>query len=176
MFAVLVNSMLDECTRLAFTWFNSPLHADQSPQTLINMVQIGQWYHGSGQKLSLICTSSLLSCSNHTGTVGKWQGAWTKSTIQTCCQVSWYERWPSSKYHKCQGKLSGHRPNPMMMNSAWQMTTMTRMLQILLSRARTGHWLMVSYHSDHHSGLIYYQSTLLVCPRELQQHCRRTRK
>ncbi|KAN0087885.1 hypothetical protein V8E55_006506 [Tylopilus felleus] len=49
-FAALVNSMPDERTGSVFTWFNSPLCANQSPQTLIDMIQIGQWYRGNGQK------------------------------------------------------------------------------------------------------------------------------
>ncbi|KAF8484534.1 ribonuclease H-like domain-containing protein [Russula ochroleuca] len=51
-FSVLVNSMPDECTGSKITWFNSPLRANQDVSTLVNMIQIGQWYgvhkvHGS---------------------------------------------------------------------------------------------------------------------------------
>lgn len=43
-FAVLVNSMPDERTGSKFTWFNSPLRGNQHGQTLVDMVQIGQFY------------------------------------------------------------------------------------------------------------------------------------
>jgi hypothetical protein len=51
-FSVLVNSMPDERTGSKITWFNSPLRANQDVSTLVNMIQIGQWYsvhkvHGS---------------------------------------------------------------------------------------------------------------------------------
>ncbi|KAH7884294.1 hypothetical protein F5I97DRAFT_1929170 [Phlebopus sp. FC_14] len=55
-FAILINSMLDECTGLTLTWLNSPLCASQNAQMLVNMIQIGQWYkaqidsHGASQK------------------------------------------------------------------------------------------------------------------------------
>ncbi|KAN0082387.1 hypothetical protein V8E55_008182 [Tylopilus felleus] len=45
-FVILINSMPDERTPSAFTWFNSPLHANQSPHwQLIDMVQIGHGAH-----------------------------------------------------------------------------------------------------------------------------------
>ncbi|KAK0429635.1 hypothetical protein EV421DRAFT_1723029 [Armillaria borealis] len=43
-FSVLVNSMPDERTRLKITWFNSPLRINQKVSTLVNMIQVGQWY------------------------------------------------------------------------------------------------------------------------------------
>ncbi|KAF8487250.1 hypothetical protein DFH94DRAFT_621639 [Russula ochroleuca] len=43
-FSVLVNSMPDERTGSKITWFNSPLRANQDVSTLVNMIQIGQWY------------------------------------------------------------------------------------------------------------------------------------
>ena len=43
-FSVLVNSMPDERTGSKITWFNSPLRANQDISTLVNMIQVGQWY------------------------------------------------------------------------------------------------------------------------------------
>ena len=39
---ILVNSMPDERTNSTITWFNSP--GNQNAQTIVDMVQIGQWY------------------------------------------------------------------------------------------------------------------------------------
>ncbi|KAH0589986.1 hypothetical protein H2248_000168 [Termitomyces sp. 'cryptogamus'] len=36
--------MPDERTNLTSTWFNSPLCGNQTAQTLVDMVQVGQWY------------------------------------------------------------------------------------------------------------------------------------
>jgi hypothetical protein len=44
MFSVLVNSMPDERTNSTITWFNSPLRGSQNAQTLVDMIQVGQWY------------------------------------------------------------------------------------------------------------------------------------
>ncbi|KAK7041309.1 ribonuclease H-like domain-containing protein [Favolaschia claudopus] len=44
LFSMLVNSMPDERTNSHLTWFNSPLRGNQKPETLIDMIQIGQWY------------------------------------------------------------------------------------------------------------------------------------
>ncbi|CDO75802.1 hypothetical protein BN946_scf184934.g17 [Trametes cinnabarina] len=43
-FSILVNSMPDERTGSKFTWFNSALRGNQHAQTLVDMVQIGQYY------------------------------------------------------------------------------------------------------------------------------------
>ncbi|THV03439.1 hypothetical protein K435DRAFT_914113, partial [Dendrothele bispora CBS 962.96] len=43
-FAILPNSMPDERTGSNFTWFNSPLRGNQTVGTLVNMIQVGQWY------------------------------------------------------------------------------------------------------------------------------------
>ncbi|KAI0643457.1 ribonuclease H-like domain-containing protein [Trametes meyenii] len=43
-FSVLANSMPDERTGSKFTWFNSALRGKQKAQTLIDMVQIGQYW------------------------------------------------------------------------------------------------------------------------------------
>ena len=43
-FSILVNSMPDERTGSKITWFNSPLRANQDVSTLVNMIQVGQWY------------------------------------------------------------------------------------------------------------------------------------
>jgi hypothetical protein len=43
-FLVLVNSMPDERTGSNITWFNSLLQANQKVSTLVNMIQVGQWY------------------------------------------------------------------------------------------------------------------------------------
>ncbi|KAG2079898.1 ribonuclease H-like domain-containing protein [Suillus cothurnatus] len=43
-FSVLVNSMPDERTNSTITWFNSPTRGSQNAQTLVDMIQIGQWY------------------------------------------------------------------------------------------------------------------------------------
>ncbi|KAG1891136.1 ribonuclease H-like domain-containing protein [Suillus subluteus] len=44
LFSVLVNSMPDERTNSTITWFNSPIRGNQNAQTLVDMIQIGQWY------------------------------------------------------------------------------------------------------------------------------------
>jgi hypothetical protein len=44
LFSILVNSMPDERTNSTLTWFNSPLRGRQSAQTLVDMIQVGQWY------------------------------------------------------------------------------------------------------------------------------------
>ena len=36
--------MPDERTNSTITWFNSPLRGNQDAQTLVDMIQIGQWY------------------------------------------------------------------------------------------------------------------------------------
>ncbi|KAG2116350.1 hypothetical protein BD769DRAFT_1778182 [Suillus cothurnatus] len=43
-FSVLVNSMPEERTNSTITWFNSPTRGSQNAQTLVDMIQIGQWY------------------------------------------------------------------------------------------------------------------------------------
>ncbi|KAI0759610.1 hypothetical protein BC629DRAFT_1454856 [Irpex lacteus] len=43
-FSILVNSMPDERTASKFTWLNSPLRGNQNTQTLIDMIQVGQYY------------------------------------------------------------------------------------------------------------------------------------
>ncbi|KAJ7812436.1 hypothetical protein B0H14DRAFT_2856806 [Mycena olivaceomarginata] len=50
---MLVNSMPDERTNSHLTWFNSPLRGNQ--KTLVDMIQIGQWYgkHSSSEATSL---------------------------------------------------------------------------------------------------------------------------
>ncbi|KAH7885651.1 hypothetical protein F5I97DRAFT_1887698, partial [Phlebopus sp. FC_14] len=42
--AVLINSMPDERTGSRLMWLNSPTCANQNAQTLVDMIQIGQWY------------------------------------------------------------------------------------------------------------------------------------
>ncbi|KAE9389124.1 hypothetical protein BT96DRAFT_1025171 [Gymnopus androsaceus JB14] len=51
-FSILVNSMMDERTNSNLTWFNSALRGNQTVETLIDMIQIGQWYrkHNSQTK------------------------------------------------------------------------------------------------------------------------------
>ncbi|RDB28214.1 hypothetical protein Hypma_001371 [Hypsizygus marmoreus] len=44
LFSILVNSMPDERTNSTITWFNSPLRGNQTAQTLVDMIQVGQWY------------------------------------------------------------------------------------------------------------------------------------
>jgi len=36
--------MPDEWTNSRITWFNSALRGNQNAQTLVDMIQIGQWY------------------------------------------------------------------------------------------------------------------------------------
>ncbi|KAF8237031.1 hypothetical protein L208DRAFT_1249355 [Tricholoma matsutake] len=36
--------MLDERTGPKAMWFNSPLHGNQKVGTLVDMIQVGQWY------------------------------------------------------------------------------------------------------------------------------------
>lgn len=43
-YSALVNSMPDERTGSNITWFNSPLRGNQHVSTLVNMIQVGQWY------------------------------------------------------------------------------------------------------------------------------------
>ncbi|KAJ3866048.1 hypothetical protein EV359DRAFT_79936 [Lentinula novae-zelandiae] len=43
-FSILVNSMSDECTNSYVTWLNSPLWGNQLVGTVIDMIQVGQWY------------------------------------------------------------------------------------------------------------------------------------
>ncbi|KAI0820926.1 ribonuclease H-like domain-containing protein [Irpex lacteus] len=43
-FFILVNSMPDERTASKFTWLNSSLRGNQNAQTLIDMIQVGQYY------------------------------------------------------------------------------------------------------------------------------------
>ncbi|KAF8153915.1 ribonuclease H-like domain-containing protein [Crassisporium funariophilum] len=43
-FSILVNSMPDERTNSAITWFNSPLRGNQMTQTIVDEIQIGQYY------------------------------------------------------------------------------------------------------------------------------------
>ena len=43
-YSTLVNSMPDERTGSRITWFNSPLRGNQDVSTLVNMIQVGQWY------------------------------------------------------------------------------------------------------------------------------------
>ncbi|KAF9539892.1 hypothetical protein CPC08DRAFT_651083, partial [Agrocybe pediades] len=53
-FSILVNSMPDERTNSTITWFNSPIRGNQSAGTLIDMIQIGQWY-GKHDPVSSVC-------------------------------------------------------------------------------------------------------------------------
>ena len=43
-YSTLVNSMPDERTRSRITWFDSPLRGNQDVSTLVNMIQVRQWY------------------------------------------------------------------------------------------------------------------------------------
>ncbi|KAG1760356.1 hypothetical protein EDD22DRAFT_781244 [Suillus occidentalis] len=43
-FSVLINSMPDERTGSKLTWLNSAIRGNQNAQTLVDMIQIGQWY------------------------------------------------------------------------------------------------------------------------------------
>ncbi|KAJ3767396.1 hypothetical protein FB446DRAFT_707851 [Lentinula raphanica] len=43
-FSISVNSMTDERTNSYITWLNSPLRGNQLVGTLIDMIQVGQWY------------------------------------------------------------------------------------------------------------------------------------
>ena len=56
-FSILVNSMPDERTNSTITWLNSPIRGNQKTRTLIDMIQVGQWYgkHAAGiSKVSLL--------------------------------------------------------------------------------------------------------------------------
>ena len=59
-FAVLPNSMADERTGSNMTWFNSALRSNQSVDTLVNLVQVGQWYKIHEPRVS--STSLQLRC------------------------------------------------------------------------------------------------------------------
>ncbi|KAF9549384.1 hypothetical protein CPC08DRAFT_648213 [Agrocybe pediades] len=56
-FSVLVNSMPDERTNSTITWFNSPIRGNQSTRTIIDMIQVGQWYgkHDPVSSKTIIC-------------------------------------------------------------------------------------------------------------------------
>jgi hypothetical protein len=43
-FSILVNSMPDERTNSTITWFNSAIRGNQSVWTIVDMIQVGQWY------------------------------------------------------------------------------------------------------------------------------------
>jgi hypothetical protein len=43
-FSILVNSMPDERTNSTITWLNSPIRGNQTTQTVVDMIQVGQWY------------------------------------------------------------------------------------------------------------------------------------
>ncbi|KAG2339705.1 hypothetical protein BDR05DRAFT_951027 [Suillus weaverae] len=43
-FLVLINSMPDKRTGSKLTWLNSAIQGNQNAQTLVDMIQIGQWY------------------------------------------------------------------------------------------------------------------------------------
>ncbi|KAG1729099.1 uncharacterized protein EDB91DRAFT_1160234 [Suillus paluster] len=49
-FSVLINSMPDERTGSKLTWLNSAIRANQNAQTLVDMIQIGQWYGNKAEK------------------------------------------------------------------------------------------------------------------------------
>ncbi|KAF9497418.1 hypothetical protein BDN71DRAFT_1494751 [Pleurotus eryngii] len=53
-FNVLVNSMPDERTNSHITWFNSPIRGRQKAQTLIDMIQVGQYYRNLKTDLSKV--------------------------------------------------------------------------------------------------------------------------
>ena len=36
--------MPDERTNSTITWFNSPTRGNQTTQTIVDMIQVGQWY------------------------------------------------------------------------------------------------------------------------------------
>jgi len=38
------SALVDERAGLQVTWFNSPLRGNQTVGTLVNMIQVGQWY------------------------------------------------------------------------------------------------------------------------------------
>jgi hypothetical protein len=54
LFSILVNSMPDERTNSNITWFNSPLRGNQDAQTLVDMIQVGQWYRNHGVWLYIV--------------------------------------------------------------------------------------------------------------------------
>lgn len=60
-FSVLVNSMPDERTNSHITWFNSPIRGRQKAQTLIDMIQVGQYYRNLEVRVNSICGSLLIS-------------------------------------------------------------------------------------------------------------------
>lgn len=44
LYSIAVNSMAEERTVSTFTWFNSRLRNNQEVQTLVDMIQVRQWY------------------------------------------------------------------------------------------------------------------------------------
>ena len=43
-FSILVNSMPDERTNSTITWLNSPIRGNLTSRSIVNMIQVGQWY------------------------------------------------------------------------------------------------------------------------------------
>ena len=50
-FSILVNSMPDERTNSFITWLNSPNRGNQTTQTIVDMIQVGQWYYTDLRKM-----------------------------------------------------------------------------------------------------------------------------
>ncbi|KAJ3805064.1 hypothetical protein F5876DRAFT_70116 [Lentinula aff. lateritia] len=55
-FSILVNSMSDERTNSYVTWLNLPLRGNQLVGTVIDMIQVGQWYRKGSHFTSLQIT------------------------------------------------------------------------------------------------------------------------
>jgi hypothetical protein len=53
--------MPDERTNSQITWFNSALRGNQNAQTLVDMIQIGQWYDKHEVRFSFRQNLKLLS-------------------------------------------------------------------------------------------------------------------
>ena len=82
-FSVLVNSMPDERTGSKITWFNSPLRANQDVSTLVNMIQVGQWYGVHKVRCKVIHNIDMLTFLHIIVTEG-----WPERKVSSHCQIS----------------------------------------------------------------------------------------
>ncbi|KAF9521628.1 hypothetical protein CPB83DRAFT_900472 [Crepidotus variabilis] len=59
-FSILVNSMPDERTNSAITWLNSPTRGNQKTSTIVDMIQVGQWYGKHEKSVVMLSLGGLL--------------------------------------------------------------------------------------------------------------------
>ena len=78
--------MPDERTNSDITWFNSPLRGNQNAQTLIDMIQVGQWY-GQHEVSFHFFTVDILNDTNITTLASSERQEHYKCKIPASCQV-----------------------------------------------------------------------------------------